>query len=185
MAEIIGSLRPSLRPEAGERILLGERIERQELYPRRLLGAELSQPQLAPVGDPDEQSRGAVTRAGRPIEELQAAGGHQVQQQRQLAADLDDDLLAAAAHDVDLPARQRVERRREALQGVDSGRARRVDLLAAQRGVQTADGDLDLGKLGHRSSVRLGPGRNRASAALDGTRVAPRCQRSGVGEVVV
>ena len=36
-------VRPRLRPEPRERVLVGERVERQQLDPRRLLGAELPQ----------------------------------------------------------------------------------------------------------------------------------------------
>ena len=41
---------------------------------RALLGAELAQAQLAPVGQPHEQPRGAIAQRGALVEELQAPG---------------------------------------------------------------------------------------------------------------
>ncbi len=63
----------------------------QQLHPSRLLGAELAQPQLARALiarsglDPHEQPRGPVARPGELVVELQPAGRHQVDQQRQRA----------------------------------------------------------------------------------------------------
>ncbi len=86
------------------------------------------------------------------VVELQAPRGHQVDQQRQPALDVDDQVLAAAAHRLDPLARERRQRRVEGLQGVDAGRERRLDLRARERAIEQARGDLDLGQLGHSAS---------------------------------
>ena len=68
-------------------------LGRQQLGPGALLGAELAQPQLAPVVEPDQQPRGAVAQRGALVPELQPSGRHQVDQHDQLAG-LDDQHLA-------------------------------------------------------------------------------------------
>ena len=125
----------------------GRRVE--QLDPCRLLGPELAQAQLAPVLEPHQQPRGPVARRRALVEQLQAAGGHQVQQQREIAADVDDEVLADPPHARDGTPGERAERRVERLQRVDAGRQRRLDRRPAQRRVQPPGRDLDLGQLGH------------------------------------
>ena len=130
----------------------------QDLDPRGLLRPELAQAQLAPLpsGDPDEQPRGAVAQRRALVVELQAPRGHQVHEQGEVAGDVDDDVLAAAPDARRRRAVDRVQRRVERLQRVDARRERGLDRRAAQRRVEAARSDLDLGQLGHmiRSSDR-------------------------------
>ena len=171
-----GADRPRLGAEARERLLGLERVERQELDPRRLLGAELAQPQLAAVGD----AARAGARCGR-------AGPARVSKSCRRPDDIRCISSASsppASTMICLPRRrtpsigrpgERVERRREALQRVDPRRQRRLDLGAAQRAVQAARGDLDLGQLGHPQAYAPPPVADRArisSRARPARRVA-------------
>ena len=74
------------------------------------------------------------------------------------------------------PAVERVQRRVERLQRVDARRQRRLDRRAAQRGVQAARGDLDLGQLGHaacwRSRCATRAGRSRTISSPSRTDAA-------------
>ena len=88
---------PGLGPERRDHLVLGDRVRRQQLRPGPLLGAELAQPQLAPVLEPDQEPRGPVAQRGPLVEDLQPPGRHQVDQQRQVA-ELDDGHLADPAH---------------------------------------------------------------------------------------
>ena len=88
-------------------------------------------------------------QAPDPVLNPEQRCAQQVQEQRQVPRDVDDEVLPAAAHPGDRTPRERVERRVERLQRVDSGRERRSDLGAAQRRVEAAGRDLDLRQLGH------------------------------------
>ena len=124
----------------------------QQLRPGALLGAELAQAQLAAVVEPDQQPRGAVAQRRALVEQLQPAGRHQVDEQRQVAG-LDDEHLADAPHAVQLAAGERVERRVERLQRDHARRQRGLDARARDAGRQAARGDLDFGQLGHAPRV--------------------------------
>ena len=50
----------------------------QQLRPGALLGAELAQAKLAPVGEPDQHPGGAIAKRGALLEHLEAARRHQV-----------------------------------------------------------------------------------------------------------
>ena len=135
------------------RLVLCHRVGGQQLRPRALLRAELAQPQLPAVLEPHQDPRGAVAQRRSAVEELEPAGRHQVDEQRQVAG-LDGEHLADAAHAVQLTAGERLERRVERLQGDEPRRERRLHARARDAGRQAACGDLDLGQLGHAS--RLG-----------------------------
>ena len=122
----------------------------QQLDPGRLLGAELAQAQLAAVGDAHEQPRRAVARAGALVEELQAPGAHEVHEQHEVAADVDDEVLAAPPH----AGRSRdpssaYSGGSNVFSALMPGASADSIVRAAQRRVQPPRGDLDLGKLGH------------------------------------
>ena len=102
-----------------------------------------------PSAQPHEQAGAAVARLGVDVIELQPPGGHQVHQQRQVAAHVDDEVLAAPPHARDRPAHEGVERRVERLQRVDARRERRLDLRAAERGAQPARHNLDFWQFRH------------------------------------
>ena len=134
------------------------------------------------IGDPQQQPRRAVARAGALVVELQPPGAHEVHEQREVAGELDDELLAAAPDRGDRAALERRQRRVEGLQRVDARRHRGLDRRAAQRRVEPAGGDLDLGQLGHTVKRNGGPtyaprhdrrGRSRAPAPA-----ASRCTAS-------
>ena len=140
---------PGLRSELRERRVLLQHAGAQQLHPRRLLGPELAQAQLPSVGDAHEQARGAIARPRAPVIELQSSRVHEVHEQRQATGHLHDQVLAPAAHSVDVPALQLAERGIDRLERVDAGRKRRLDQRAPQRMIEQARGDLDLGQLGH------------------------------------
>jgi hypothetical protein len=84
-----------------------------------------------------------------------------VDQQRQLPAlttclEVDREHLADAPHTLDRGALERVQRRIEGLERRDAGGQRRLHLGSGHGGGETARGDLDLGQLGHGSSVEGG-----------------------------
>jgi hypothetical protein len=58
---------------------------REQLGPGPLLGAELAQPQLAAIGEPNQQAGALVAEGGAVREELEPPGGHEVDQERQVA----------------------------------------------------------------------------------------------------
>ena len=97
---------PRLGTQGGERGVLLEVGGGQELDPRRLPRSELAQAQLAPVGQAQEQARGAVARTGALVIQLQPPRRHEVDQQRQPACDVDDQMLAAPAHALDASVRE-------------------------------------------------------------------------------
>ena len=140
---------PRLRPERRERVVGRDVLRAQDLDPRALARAELAQAQLVAVGEPDEQPRGAIAQRGALVEELQAPGRHEVHEQGEVAGEVDHDVLADPPHAGDGGALDRVQRRVEGLQRVDARGERRLHDDAAQRGIQPACGDLDLGQLGH------------------------------------
>ena len=74
---------PRLGAELGERLVGLQLARPQRLHPCGLLGAELPQPQLPPVAQAHEQSRGSVPRARTGLEQLQAPGRHQMDQQHE------------------------------------------------------------------------------------------------------
>src|SRR5436309_397228 len=90
--------------------------------------------------------------------ELQPTCGHEVDEQHKRAGELDDEVLAATTHTLDSLAPDRRERRVKGLERVDAGRERRLDLCPAQRVVEQACGDLDLGQLGHLIATLGAPG---------------------------
>jgi hypothetical protein len=74
-----------------------------------------------------------------------------------VAGELDDRHLADPPRPPDPHPDERGERRVDALHRHHSGRERRFDLGTGQRGAKAADGDLDLGKLGHGLIRDYGP----------------------------
>jgi hypothetical protein len=145
----VGRVGPRLGPEVAERLVGGDGLGRQQLHPRALLGAELAQPQLAALGEPQADARGAVAHGGVLSEQLQAARAHQVHQQRETAG-VEHQQLAATAEPLDRGTLEGAQRRVEGLERVDAGRDGRLDRLAGERLVETTGGDLHLGQLGHR-----------------------------------
>ena len=139
--------------EPGHRDVRGHGVAAQQLCPGPLLAAELAQPQLAAILQAHEHARGPVAQRCACVEQLKAPRRHQVDQQRQLAR-LDGEHLPDPPHAVQLPPRERVERRVERLEGHQPGRKRRLHGRAREPRRQAACGDLDLGQLGHAS--RLG-----------------------------
>jgi hypothetical protein len=164
-AERIGWVGPGLGAERRQRVVLLERGAAQQLRPSRLVGAELTQAQLATVVDAHQQPRGTVAQPGALVVELQPAGGHQVHQQREIVADVDDHMLADPPHAGDPLAVERRQRRIERLQRVDARRERRLDAGAAQRVVKPTRGDLDLGKLWQSDFSMHGSGARRTRLA--------------------
>ena len=140
--------RPGLGAERGHGVVLLDLVDRQQLGPGPLLRPELAQAQLATVGDAQQEARALVAQRRPAGEQLQAAGGHQVDEDAEVAQ-LDDGHLAHAPHAGDLATGEHVERRVERLHGHHAGRERGLDLLALERGVQAPRGDLDLGQLRH------------------------------------
>jgi hypothetical protein len=122
-----------------------------EFEPRALLGAELAQPQLAPVGQPDQHTRAPVLQRGALVEQLQAAGGHQVDEDRELAVELGDEHLADAPDPLEGAPLESREGRVDRLHGHHAGREGGLDLGTGERRPQSASGDLDLRQLGHHS----------------------------------
>ena len=90
---------------------------------------------------------------GALVVELQASRGHQVDEQRQLAGEVEDQVLAATAHREDLLTLERRQRWVEGLQGIDAGGQRGLDLRSLQGAVKQSRGDLHLRQLGHRPSL--------------------------------
>jgi hypothetical protein len=72
-----------------------------------------------------------------------------VHEQREVAREVDHDVLADAADAGDRRALDGVQRRVERLQRVDAGRQRRLDDDTPQRRIKATCGDLDLRQLGH------------------------------------
>src|SRR5215210_5529219 len=166
--------RISVGPERRDGVVGRHRVRAEQLGPGALLGAELAQAQLAPVLQPHQDARGAIAERRARVEELKAARGHEVHEQGQVAG-LHREHLADAAHAVELPAGERVERRIERLQRYQPGRERRLHERAHQPRRQAACADLDLGQLGHGPKTRLRG--VRISIAAD--------ERTGVAEAVV
>ena len=149
--------RPRLGAERRDHLVALRRSPaRQQLRPGALLGAELAQPQLAPVGEPDQHPRArgpSATRAcRRPAAARPTSGGRAAPGRRRNSTT------------GILPTR-RTPRRPCVPTSASSGgskrlhrdhsrRQRRLDLDALERGAKAARGDLDLGHLGHGS--RLG-----------------------------
>jgi hypothetical protein len=153
-----GAARRSARSAGGsgqarERLLGLQRLRREQLHPRALLGAELAHAQLAVAGQAEEHPRRLVTQRGALVEQLQAARAHQVQQQRQRPArrrvDVEQQQLPAPADAGELGAVDRRERGVERLQRVDPGSEGGLDSLARQRLAEPPGHDLHLGQLRH------------------------------------
>ena len=111
-----------------------------------------------PSAKPMQQPRGAIARPGALVVELQAPGRHQVDEQQRL------DIAPPATSTISCLPRRRTavdraarERRRAADRRLRSalipGASADSISRAAQRGVQQARGDLDLGQLGHRPLI--------------------------------
>ena len=141
------------RAEALHGVVLRHGVRAQELGPRSLFGAELTQPQLAAVIEPHKHTRGAVAEGRTRVEELEAAGRHQVDEQSQVAR-LHREHLSDPADTVQPAPGEGVQRRVEGLQRHHARRQCRFHPRAGQPRRQAACGDLDLGQLGHAS--RLG-----------------------------
>ena len=170
---------PGLRPERLQRRLGLEPVQRQQLDPGGLLGAELAQAQLSIAGEPDQHARGAVLHRRALLVDHHPARRHQVHEQRQrperVGLGLEQEQLPAPAHVAEDGAVQRAQRRVERLEHVDPRRHHRLDRLAGQRRGQAAGDDLHLGQLGHErftlacaghgSVDRGGGGRDRAPCA--------------------
>jgi hypothetical protein len=60
--------RPRLRAERRDHLVVLDLPLDEQLRPGPLLGAELAQPQLAPVGEPDQDPRCAVAKRGALVE---------------------------------------------------------------------------------------------------------------------
>src|SRR4051794_18572908 len=164
---------PRVGAERRERLVLLQRVRAEHLHPRRLLRAELAQAQLAPVVDPQQEPGRAVAQRGALVEELQPPGRHEVEEHREIARDVHDEVLAAPPDARDRRALERVQRRVERLQRVDARRERGLDRRAAQGGVEAARRDLDLGQLGHTSESTS------AAAARSRRRAAARRRHAG------
>jgi hypothetical protein len=52
--------RKRVRPERGDRLVVGQLLAAKQLRPGALLSAELPQPELAAVGDAEEDARASV-----------------------------------------------------------------------------------------------------------------------------
>ena len=146
---------PRLGAERRDRVVLLDLVGAQDLHPRRLLRPELAQAQLAArrrSGRAGARCGRAATRACRRA----AAAPRDIRctSSGEVAGDVDDDVLAAAPDALDRRAVDRVQRRVERLQRVDARRERGLDRRAAQRRVEAARSDLDLGQLGHMVSLR-------------------------------
>src|SRR5215211_5229800 len=145
--------RPRLRTERRDHLVGVDLGGGKQLGPGPLLGAELAQAQLAAAGEPHQHPRAAVLQRRSLVEQLEPAGRHQVDEQRELAR-LDDGHLADPAHTRDPLAGERIERRVEALHRHHPGRHGGLDLGAIEPRRQAARGYLDFGDLGH--GLRLG-----------------------------
>jgi hypothetical protein len=143
-AQVGGRIGPRLRAERCDDVLVADGVGREQLHPRRLLGAELAQAQFAAAFDADEQPRRAIARAGALVVELHAPGAHEVRQDHELPADVDREVLADAPHALDRAAGERFQRRVEGLERVDARRHRRLDRRALERRAQAPCRDLDL-----------------------------------------
>ena len=144
--------RPGLRAERLDHLVGLDAAGPVELRPGTLLGAELAQAQLAPVGEPDEHPRGAVLERRALVEHLEAPGAHQVNEQLELlvAGELDDGHLADASRARNRHALEGGEHRVEGLDRDHARRQGRLDLGAVERRAEAAGGDLDFGQFGHR-----------------------------------
>ena len=134
---------PRLRSELGQNLLLREVLGAQDLDPGPLLGAELAQPQLTAVLEPDEKTRRAVAQRGARVEQLQTAGRHQVHEQRQTIVGPDGEQLAAAPGAGQRAPDDRLERRVKRLQGIDAGGQNRLDARASDRASDQTRSDLN------------------------------------------
>jgi hypothetical protein len=135
---------PGLRAQRRERVVALEPVGGQELGPGALPGAELAQAQLAAVSQAHQHAGAAIARAGPAVEELQAAGGHEVDEEREPPLEVDDQMLPAPADGAQPPALQSVQRRVVGLQGIDAGRRGGLDVRTGDRRVNPPRGDLHL-----------------------------------------
>jgi len=156
---------PGLGAQGGDQLVALDPAGREQLDPGALVGAELAQAQLAPVGEPDQDPRATVPRRGALVEDPQPPGRHQVHEQLQRAladrpgadarrgvrSELHREHLSDPPGAGDRHSRQRRERRVDRLHRHHPRRDRRLDLGPGERGGEAAGGDLDLGQLGHRS----------------------------------
>ena len=146
---------PGLRPQRRHHLVGLDLLARQQLRPGPLLGPELAQPQLPPVLEPDQQPRGAISRRGRLVEDLQPPRRHQVDQQRQVA-ELDHRHLADPPdrRSPPCPPAPRAAARRSSSRSSPAP-APTPTRRPAQGAVEPARGDLDLGDFGHGQRVDL------------------------------
>ena len=96
--------RPRFGAERRDHLVRLHRVGGHQLRPGALLGAELAQPQLAAVGQPDEHPGCAVAQRGTLVEDLEPACRHQMDQHRERSGavaggrELDDGHLGDAAN---------------------------------------------------------------------------------------
>ena len=144
----------------------------QQLRPGALLGAELAQPQLAPVVEADQQPRGAVAQRGAPVPELKATRGHQVDQHARSPVSTGEHLAHRRTPSISRPASASSGGSKSS--GDHAGRQRRLDRGAGGAARQAARRDLDFGSSG------IGPRVGCAHEDLGGRRRA-----TGVADAVV
>jgi hypothetical protein len=156
--QLLGHRRgPGLGAERGHHLVGVGAVSRHQLRPRSLLGAELAQPELAAVGEADEDPRAAVPKRGALVEQLQSTRRHQMDQHRERCGGLpvgrepDQRHLADPPDTGDPAAGDCAQRRLDRLDRDHSRGERRLHPDVAQPRVEAAGGDLDLGQLGHRS----------------------------------
>ena len=106
-------------------------LGREDLDPRGLLACRTRAGAARAPSSMRTSSRDVRSRsAGALVEQLQAPGAHEVHEHVQVAADVDDEVLADAPHALDRAAVERVQRRVERLERVDARRQRRLDRRA-------------------------------------------------------
>ena len=141
-----------LRAEVRELVL--RLLGRQQPDAGALLRAGLGEHELpAALEAKAEGGRLRAFLAGAEV--AHAAGGHEVDHQHELAVvGLEEEPLAAALRPREAPALERLERRVDRLQRRDVRRAGTLDRKRADGLVERSAEGLDLGQLGHGSSVR-------------------------------
>ena len=125
LAQPAGGSGQASGPSAERGVVGLDLLGAQHLDPRALARAELAQAQLMRlkvIGDADEQPRRAVAQRRALVVELEAAGRHEVDEERELTGQVDDEVLPAPPERRGSPCRRsRRERRVEGLQRVDAG----------------------------------------------------------------
>jgi hypothetical protein len=127
-----GGRRPCLGPERGDQLVALDRLDREQLHPRALLRAELTEPQLPAVGEAHQQASGAIASRRPLIEEPEPPSGHKVDQQRE-PSELDHRHLARSPYAAHPGSGQRGEGRLVRLHRHDARGECRLHLGALQR----------------------------------------------------